>query len=611
MPFVPLWLTAVIALNATPVIDPHSYARPAEARVTRVALDLRADFGRKVLEGTATMTLHAAAGAREVVLDTRGLEIQGVFDTRGAALTYALGPADPILGRALVITLPDDRATVVVRYRTSPLAEALQWLSPAQTAGGAHPYLFSQGQAILTRTWIPTQDSPAVRQTYHARIVVPAPLRAVMSAEALTPDGVAVAGGRAFEFRLEQPVPPYLIAIAIGDISFKPVGPRSGVYAEPSVVERAAFEFADLEKMIEAAEALGGPYRWGRYDVLVLPPSFPFGGMENPRVTFATPTILAGDRSLTSLIAHELAHSWSGNLVTNATWRDFWLNEGFTTYFENRIMEQLYGVPRARMLEVLGRRDLNNELLTLKDKPRDQILHIDLNGRNPDDGVTSIAYDKGAAFVRTIEATVGRPRFDEWLRGYFDRHAFTSLTTAEFLEDLRANLIAGDAALEEALQLDAWLEKPGLPGNATVPTSDAFDVVEKQVSRFTAGTPAARLQTKSWTTQEWQHFLGSLPAALAELQLADLDRAFGFSKSGNSEVLFAWLRIAIRHRYQPAMPTLERFLTSQGRRKFLKPLYEDLMTTAWGTSEAKRIYTAARPTYHAVSTTTLDAIVRR
>lgn len=591
--------------------DPHSYARPAEARVTDVALDLRADFTRKVFEGSATLTLRAAADAREVVLDTRGLDIQSVADAKGAALTYAVGPDDPILGRALTIALPADRNTVVVRYRTSPEAEALQWLSPAQTAGGALPYLFSQGQAILTRTWIPTQDSPAVRQTYRARIVAPAALRAVMSAEALTPDGTPVDGGRAFEFTLEQPVPPYLIAIAIGDIAFKAVGPRSGVYAEPSVVDRAASEFVDLEEMIEAAEALGGPYRWGRYDVLVLPPSFPFGGMENPRVTFATPTILAGDRSLISLIAHELAHSWSGNLVTNATWRDFWLNEGFTTYFENRIMEQLYGVPRARMLEVLGRRELAGELASLKDTPGDQILHIDLTGRNPDDGVTSIAYDKGAAFVRTIESTVGRERFDPWLRGYFDRHAFTSLTTAEFLEDLRAHLIAGDAALEQRLQLDEWLEKPGLPANATAPTSDAFAVVERQVKRFTAGAPASSLQTKAWTTQEWQHFLGSLPATLSETQLPDLDHAFGFSKSGNSEVLFAWLRIAIRHRFQPAMPALERFLTSQGRRKFLKPLYEDLMATDWGNAEAKRIYTAARPTYHAVSTTTLDPIVGR
>ena len=591
--------------------DPHSYARPAEARVTHVALDLRADFSRRVLEGTATLTVAAAGGARQVVLDTRGLEITGVADAHGAALDYTHGPDEPILGGALAVDLPADRTTIVVAYSTSARADALQWLSPAQTAGGVHPYLFSQGQAILTRTWIPTQDSPGIRQTYTARIVVPTPLRAVMSAEALTPDGVPAEGGRAFQFRLDQPVPPYLIALAVGDIAFRPVGPRSGVYAEPPVLDRAATEFADLEKMIAAAEVLGGPYRWGRYDVLVLPPSFPFGGMENPRVTFLTPTILAGDRSLTSLIAHELAHSWSGNLVTNATWRDFWLNEGFTTYFENRIMEQLYGEPRARMLEVLGRRDLDRELAVLKDRPGDQVLHIDLTGRNPDDGVTAVAYDKGAAFVRMVEAAVGRPRFDAWLRGYFDRHAFTSLTTAQFLDDLRTHLIAGDAALERRLQLDVWLEQPGLPANAVRPVSDAFTRVERQASRFTGGASAAELETGGWSSQEWQHFLGALPDSLSQGQMADLDRAFGLSRSGNSEVLFAWLRIAIRHRYVPAMPALEHFLTSQGRRKFLKPLYEDLMATDWGKAEARRIYAAARPTYHAVATGTLDPIVGR
>ena len=591
--------------------DPHSHARPAEARVTHVALDLRADFSRRVLEGTATLTVAAAAGARQVVLDTRGLEIAGVADAHGAPLDYTHGADEPILGRALAIDLPADRTTVVVAYSTSAQADALQWLSPAQTAGGVHPYLFSQGQAILTRTWIPTQDSPGIRQTYTARIVVPPPLRAVMSAEALTPDGVPAEGGRAFQFSLDQPVPPYLIALAVGDIAFRPVGPRSGVYAEPPVLDRAATEFADLEKMIAAAEVLGGPYRWGRYDVLVLPPSFPFGGMENPRVTFLTPTILAGDRSLTSLIAHELAHSWSGNLVTNATWRDFWLNEGFTTYFENRIMEQLYGEPRARMLEVLGRRELDRELASLKDRPGDQVLHIDLTGRNPDDGVTAVAYDKGAAFVRMVEAAVGRPRFDAWLRGYFDRHAFTSLTTAQFLDDLRTHLIAGDAALERRLQLDVWLEQPGLPPNAVRPVSDAFARVERQASRFTGGASASELETGGWSSQEWQHFLGALPDSLSQGQMADLDRAFGLSRSGNSEVLFAWLRIAIRHRYVPAMPALEHFLTSQGRRKFLKPLYEDLMATDWGKAEARRIYAAARPTYHAVATGTLDPIVGR
>jgi aminopeptidase N len=602
---------ASLALSAVPAADPHSFARPSEAKVTDVALDLRVDFARALLDGTATLTIEAAPSAREVVLDTRGLHVASVTDTEGHVLEHRFGTSDPLLGQPLTVSLPQDRRTVVVRYRTSPGAEALQWLSPAQTAGRSHPYLFSQGQAILTRTWIPTQDSPAIRQTYRARIVVPAPLRAVMSAEALTPDGTPAEGGRAFEFRLDQPVPPYLIAIAVGDIAFRSVGKRSGVYAEPSVLDVAASEFADLEKMIDAAEALGGPYRWGRYEVLVLPPSFPFGGMENPRVTFATPTILAGDRSLTSLVAHELAHSWSGNLVTNATWRDFWLNEGFTTYFENRIMEQLYGVERARMLETLGYRELLAELDTMKDKPGDQVLHMDLTGRNPDDAVGPVAYDKGALLVRTIEIAVGRERFDRWLRGYFDRHAFTSLTTDEFLADLRAHLIAGDAALESRLQLGEWLERPGIPSGAARPASDTLKRVEQQAAAFEQGTPAGALQTSAWTTQEWQHFLGSLPSRLFPAQLAALDRSFGFSRSGNSEVLFAWLRISIRHRYEPAMPALERFLTSQGRRKFLKPLYEELMAADWGKAEAKRIYAAARPGYHAVATTTLDPIVGR
>ena len=591
--------------------DVHSFARPTEARVTHVALDLAADFKTHRLSGTAALTVRANPSAREIVLDTRDLTIESVTDSAGRSLTHDLAPADPILGRALRVTLPEDRRRIVVRYTTNPTSAALQWLTPAQTAGGKQPYLFSQGQAILTRTWIPTQDSPGIRQTYEARIVVPAPLMAVMSAEALTPHGEASGADRAFRFKLTQPIPPYLIALAIGDLASQPIGPRAGVYAEPSVVEKAASEFADVEKMIEAAEELGGPYRWGRYDILVLPPSFPFGGMENPRLTFATPTVLAGDRSLTALVAHELAHSWSGNLVTNATWRDFWLNEGFTTYFENRIMETLYGPDRAAMLESLGRRELLDKLAALKDAPGDQVLHLHLEGRDPDDAATPIAYEKGAAFLRMVEHTVGRERFDTWLVGYFNRHAFTSLTTAQFLEDFRANLLRDDADLEQKLRVDEWIEEPGLPSNATMPRSNAFARVDAEVERFKAGTPARELQTSEWVTQQWQHFLSQLPARLRETQLRQLDEAFAFSKTGNSEVLFAWLRIAIRHHYTPALPALEHFLTSQGRRKFLQPLYQDLMASDWGRAEAVRIYAKARTLYHAVSTTTLDRIVSK
>jgi hypothetical protein len=362
--------------------------------------------------------------------------------------------------------------------------------------------------------------------------------------------------------------------------------------------------------MVTSAEALLGPYRWGRYDLLVLPPSFPFGGMENPRLTFATPTIIAGDRSLVSLVAHELAHSWSGNLVTNATWSDFWLNEGVTTYVENRIMEAIYGPERAAMLDVLERETLLGELSTLP--ADDTVLHIDLAGRNPDDGATQVPYAKGSALLRLMEETLGRERFDAYLRSYFDRYAFQSITSEVFLEDVGRQLLKGDAALAAKLRLDEWVYKPGLPDNAPVPRSTALETVERQAQAFAGGSRAATLASASaaWSTQEWLHFLGKLPPAISSAQVADLDRTFGLTARGNSEVLFAWLRIAIKHRYQPAMPALERFLTSQGRRKFLRPLYEDLMATDWGKAEARRIYATARPLYHAVSVGTLDSIVK-
>ena len=592
-------------------MDIHSFARPAEARVTHVALDLRANFDEQRLSGTATLTVERRPGATAIVLDTRDLEIVRVATRDGADLAFAIAPADPILGSALTVTLPEESGPIVVTYRTSPKAAALQWLTPEQTAGKALPYLFSQGQAILTRTWIPTQDSPGIRQTYEARIGVPKALRAVMSAEALTPDGVVSDDERTFRFRMPEAIPPYLIALAVGDLRFQPLGARSGVYAEPSTIDAVAYEFSDLEQMVTTAEALLGPFRWGRYDVLVLPPSFPFGGMENPCVTFATPTVIAGDRSLVSLVAHELAHSWSGNLVTNATWSDFWLNEGVTTYVEGRIMEALYGPARARVLEVLAWRDLHEEIARLGGpSSKDTVLHVELDGRDPDDGMTRIAYEKGASFFRLLEATVGRNAFDAYLRAYLDAHAFQSITTATFVAHLRAHLLRGDASLEARLRVDEWIYEPGLPANAIEPHSPVLDAVRTEATRFAAGASAAAVVVAGWSTQEWLYFLSELPGTLSPSQLADLDNTFALSKQGNSEVLFAWLRIAIRHHYQAAMPALERFLTVQGRRRFLRPLYEDLNEQAWGKAEARRIYERARPLYHAVVTSTLDPVLR-
>jgi aminopeptidase N len=497
----------------------------------------------------------------------------------------------------------------VIEYETSPGAVAVQWLSPEQTAGKKLPFLFTQGESILTRSWIPTQDGPGIRQTYDATVHVPAGMRAVMSANHEGKEGDKDAAGLGvYRFRMEHPIPPYLIALAVGDIAFRAIGTNTGVYAEPSVVEKAANEFAEVDKMIAAAEKLYGPYRWGRYDLLVLPPSFPYGGMENPTLTFATPTVLAGDRSLVSLVAHELAHSWSGNLVTNTTWNDFWLNEGFTTYIESRIMEELRGKRYADMLRQLGRHDME---IAIKDAggmtSPDSRLHVDLTGRDPDEGTSDVAYEKGSAFLQTVESVVGRERLDKFLREYFDHFAFQPMSSERMVAYMKQKLLTPEE--EKKINVQAWIFDPGIPANIPAVNSEAFAAVDKQVEAWKAGGPSSAVQTKDWSTHEWMHFLHALPDTISAARMAELDKAFNLSASGNSEIQFAWLKKVIANRYEPAFPALDRFLTSQGRRKFVRPLFEDLSKTDWGKKLALDIYKRARPMYHSVSSSAIDKIL--
>jgi aminopeptidase N len=566
--------------------------------VRHLALDLDVDFAARQLTGSATLTVDLGPDARELVLDTNGLRIDRVFLDDGVDTTFTLGDSQPHLGAPLTIGVRPETKSVTVVYASSPQAAAVQWLTPEQTAGGESPFLFTQSQAILARTWVPCQDSPGIRMTYDATVRVPAGLMAIMSAENPTEpsaDGV-------YRFRMPQPIPSYLLALAVGDLEFRALGDNSGVWAEKPMIAASAYELADTPQMIEAAERLYGPYRWGQYDVLVLPPSFPFGGMENPRLTFATPTILAGDRSLVNLVAHELAHSWSGNLVTNATWNDFWLNEGFTVYFERRIMEEISGRDYSEMLALLGRQDLEATVAELP--PRDTHLFLDLTGRDPDEAATKLPYEKGYFLLRLIEETVGRARWDRFLRDYFDRHAFQSMTTTEFVAELH------QAFPQLDVDVNTWINGPAIPDTAPKVQSDAFTKVEEQVQAFEKGTPAGKLATKGWSTHEWIHFLRHLPKSLTFAQMTDLDAAHGFTSSGNSEILHEWLLQAIEHGYEPAYDALERFLLRQGRRKFLKPLYQKLAERPEGLERARAIYAKARPMYHSVSYRTIDQILK-
>lgn len=572
--------------------DYHSLSNPEEIKVTHISLDLTVDFERKVLSGTAELEISRVnPDKKRLILDTRDLNILSVTSD-GKDVPYILMEPDPHLGTGLLITVPKKARNITVAYETSPDASGVQWLTPQQTAGKQHPFLFTQAQAIHARSFIPLQDTPKARVTYDAIIRTPKELLAVMSA-ANDPnterDGV-------YEFTMPQPIPSYLIALAVGDLQFKAMGERTGVYAEASWLERAAKEFEDTENMLIETEKRYGEYSWGRYDLLILPPSFPFGGMENPRLSFITPTVIAGDKSLVALIAHELAHSWSGNTITNATWRDLWLNEGFTTYLTYRIMEFIYGTDRYNMELVLGAQDLAADIASLPEK--DQILAIDLRGRDADDVFSNIPYEKGALFLRELENNIGRENFDAFLLGYFEHFAFQSITTEQFIAYLDETLLAQYPEQLDKERIMQWIFQPGIPEGAPGASSDAFAIVDEARNAWLQGElRAGDIDTANWNYHQWKYFVDNLPEMTIE-QMSELDAAFNFTGHQNNEIAHSWLLHAIHNDYKVAWDRLYEYLTTIGRNKLVKPLYKALSETPEGKAFAKKAFDVAKAGYH-------------
>jgi leukotriene-A4 hydrolase len=614
-PATPAAETATKAPNApaaapASVIDQHSYAEPGKVRTTDLALDLAIDFDKKQISGTATYSLDwLDKAATQLVLDTRDISVQKAeavqADGTWAPVEFALAGKDPILGSKLTINTPTRPAKVRVTYATSPQASGLQWLEPSMTESKNGPFMFSQSQQIHARSWVPLQDTPQIRFTYSAHVTAPKNAMVLMSADN---DPAAVRDGD-YTFKMPQKIPSYLLAIAAGDLVFKPLSKRSGVWAEPTMVDKAAAEFSDTEKMIETAESLYGPYRWGRYDLLVLPPSFPYGGMENPRLTFATPTVIVGDKSLVSLVAHELAHSWSGNLVTFATDSDAWLNEGTTTYVQSRITEALYGLPLAEMEEVIDRNELKEEYKTLD--PKLQILALkpgDL--ADPDNQSSATVYAKGAWFLQFLEKRFGRAVFDPYLKGYFDHFAFQSITTQQFADYLKANLLDKHPGIVSDAEVNAWLHQPGIPSDAPQVESAKFSTVSaaRIAWQGSGNLPTAEI-TKEWTTQEWVHFLEGMPGTLKPSQLAQLDAAYHFTGTPNGEIAMRWYPLAERSGYVAARPEMGKFLERVGRRKLIMPTYKALVATNDGLMFAKEVFARAKPGYHPITTGSVEATI--
>ncbi|KQY54948.1 M1 family metallopeptidase [Lysobacter sp. Root494] len=602
---------------ATQMIDEHSYAEPDKVKVKDLALELKLDFDKRQIDGSATLTLDwLDQKATKLNLDTRDLTIGKIVGERSDGkwedLKYTLAPADKVLGSKLTIETPQRNQRVRITYTTSPDASGLQWLTAAMTEGKKTPFMFSQSQQIHARSWVPLQDTPSVRFTYTAHVLAPKDAMVVMSAK-MEP-GADNSGDKRdgdYSFAMPNPIPSYLLAIGAGDLVFKPISNRSGVWAEPAAVDKAAKEFADTEKMIATTEKLYGPYRWERYDMLLLPPSFPYGGMENPRMTFLTPTVIVGDKSLVSLIAHELAHSWSGNLVTFSSARDAWLNEGVTSYVENRIIEELYGKERADMENVIERNELAADFKGAI-PPQLQPLSIKPGLMADPDEVDrgAVVYAKGAWFLQFLEQRFGRADFDAFLRGYFDHFAFQSISTDQFRDYAKANLLEKYPGKVTQEEFDAWLYEPGVPATAPQTTSARFDAVDAaRKTWLDNGTLPAKDATAKWTTQEWVHFIEGMPEKLSTEQLAALDATYHFTGTPNGEIAQRWYPLAVRSGYTQANAEIAKFLERVGRRKLIMPTYKELVKTPEGLKLAEEILARAKPGYHPITTGSVEAAI--
>jgi aminopeptidase N len=605
-----IYILASLSTFVTYAADDLTFSELDKVVTTHLYLDLEVDFKTKQLKGFVEHNLEwKDKYSPQLILDTRDLIINKVYEHSHGQwhpVNFKLGTRDPVKGAPLTIFLSKPANKVRIYYHSTPQASGLQWLTPEQTAGKEHPFLFSQNQAIHARSWIPVQDSPSMRVTYSARIKTSKDLLVVMSAN----NESATKRDGDYFFTMPQAIPPYLIAIGVGDLHFKAMSEQTGIYAESYILDASAKEFSDTQAMITASEALYGSYRWGRYDLLMLPPSFPFGGMENPRLSFITPTVVAGDKSLVSLIAHELAHSWSGNLVTNESWRDLWLNEGFTSYVENRIMEEVFGSERAVMEQVLG---VNSLYSDLEDLPaNDSILYLDLHGRDPDAAFSNVPYVKGQLFLMFLEERFGRERFDPFVLSYFNNFSFQSIGTEDFLAYLDTNLISKYPGIVKAEEVTEWVFSQGLPSTVPNPTSDTFTKVTGLSGKWLAGDlQLTEFPTSSWTVHEWLFFINELPRDLATTRMAKLDQQFKLTTSTNAEIAHAWYLLALNSGYDLVRPKLEQYMMNIGRRKLIVPLYSKLAESDVGLAWAKEVYSKARPGYHPLAQGTVDEILNK
>ncbi|NIM96389.1 MAG: M1 family peptidase [Anaerolineales bacterium] len=583
------------------VSDPHSYSDPSQGMIQHIEFDLTFDFHSHRIDSIATYTLDKPVTG-SFFLDTREIEVDQIR-SNGRPLAWTFDASHDLLGDRLHLTDLQDTQRFTIHYTPAQNARALQWLTPEQTAGGKHPYLYSQCYALNARSIFPCQDSPSVRFTYSAELHVPHPLSIVMAAAPSASEESRAM--RHYRFEMPQPIPSYLLAFAVGRIVSKDLGPRCCVYAEPEMVDDAAWEFAKVESYLDAAEGLFGPYLWDRYDILIMPPSFPYGGMENPRLTFISPRFIVGDRSLTGVIAHELAHAWTGNLVTNATWEDFWLNEGWTTYADYRIKEIINGRDFVDLTKAMDYNEVMMDIERFGIDSDPTRLKFSQEGVDPEAVFSSIPYIKGSFFIQCLEEAVGRKAFDAFIRKYISRYRFKSLTTEAFVDLLRHELPESTSKVP----IQDWIYEPGYPSESPEFRSDLYDDVSAIHSAYREGTLPKKSDISNWITQQRMLFFQMLQDDVPIKDCRYFDDLFELGVCRIQVILMQYYSNAIRAGYKELLPRIEDFMEMTGGQYPLRRVMQSLVETDWSKDLARPLYERNRHRYHAITRSTLERIL--
>ena len=573
--------------------DISTFSNFEQIRQTNLEINFNIDFKQKLVNGLVKIYFQALKDGEVIVLDTKALKINSVIDSdTGEDLEYILDTQYELesLGVPLKIYREynkDDFITLLISFTTTEQGTSIQWLTPEQTSGKKYPYMFTQGESIINRELFPTQDTPSVKTPVTVGITVEKPLYAVESG--LYQKKIDNGDTTTFFYYQKVPIPSYLIAIAAGAIEQRVITDRIKVYGEKEIVDKAAGEFEDIENLIQAAESYLFPYEWGEYNILVMPPSFPYGAMENPTLTFSMPSIISGDKSLVSLLSHEISHSWCGNLVTNKDWSNFWLNEGFDVFMETKIQEILGGKELAKLHGLTYKYLLSDTINSVGASRSFSSLHPYLVGRHPDDAFNVIPYLKGFIFLYYLEGLVNIKEnndiFRKILRNYFTKFKYQSITYEDFKElfiaKVKEELPEEAEGILSQIEWEKWIEAPGYPP-IDVDFSNEYDkTVKEKIELFYQNKLEEDFVEifKNWHMDVKQSFLSTIYISdkiLDEVQYNYLTNVLDLKEGYNSHLRYEYYLIILTKSNileDKIKQDLIEYLGTIGRINYLRDLY--------------------------------------